>query len=184
MCFRAQAGGKRAPPARHFRCGEPGPPDVAFSRSPSVPLSEVALPMIERFAGRYALLRTLGEGGMGQVHLARDLSTGAECAIKRIRTRGDLDLHENLRREFEALIQIRDPAVVGVHHYGVTAEGEPYLVMEYVPGLPAHETTASGDWRTACFVAAEVAGGLEALHRAGVTHGDLKPANVLVIGSP
>ena len=139
--------------------------------------------MIERFAGRFALLRLLGEGGMGQVWLARDLTTGAECAIKRLRSRVEDGAPESLRREFEALVQIRHPAVVAVHEYGVTVEGEPFLVMEYVPGLSAGGIVAPGDWRMAGFVGAEVASGLEALHRAGVTHGDLKPANVLVIGA-
>lgn len=139
--------------------------------------------MLERFAGRYLLLRPLGEGGMGQVFLARDLSSGGECAVKRLRAEeGDL-APESLRHEFEALVRVAHPAVVAVHDYGVSADGEPYLVMEYVPGLPAERTVKPGDWRAACFVAAEVADGLDALHRAEVFHGDLKPPNVLVSGS-
>ena len=58
--------------------------------------------MIERFAGRYELLRRLGKGGMGEVFLARDLSTGGECALKRLVPRSGAPLSE-VRREFEVL---------------------------------------------------------------------------------
>jgi Nif-specific regulatory protein len=139
----------------------------------------------ERFAGRYALLQRIGQGGMGEVFLARDLASGAECALKRLSPdrRTVLDPGEVLR-EFELLTRVRHPAVVSVHELGFDADGAPYYTMEYVPGLPADRALARGDWPALYFVAAQVAHGLEAIHAARVTHGDLKPSNLLVLPGP
>jgi Nif-specific regulatory protein len=140
--------------------------------------------MRERFAGRYVLLKPLGSGGMGDVFLALDLTTGAECALKRLARRTPLATPELMRREFDALTRVRHPAIIAVYELGFDFDGTPYYTMEYVPGLPADRAIARGDWVALPFVAAEVARGLEALHAAGVTHGDLKPSNLLVVPGP
>ena len=136
--------------------------------------------MNPRFAGRYRLLKLLGRGGTGEVFLALDLTTGAECALKCLTSRGSLE-PAHLRREFDALTRVRHPAVVPALEFGLDESGAPYYTMEYVHGRTAGLALARGDWASLCFVAAEVAHGLEALHRAGVVHGDLKPSNLLVI---
>ena len=139
--------------------------------------------MNPRFAGRYRLLKALGRGGMGEVFLALDLTTGTECALKRLKPRGSFDLPD-LRREFDALTRVRHPAVVAALELGLDEVGAPFYTMEYVPGRTADAALARGDWAALCFVGAEVAHGLEALHPAGVVHGDLKPSNLLVIPGP
>ena len=78
---------------------------------------------MERFAGRYALLRCLGRGGMGAVHLALDLSTGTECAIKRLKPDAPHVAPDSLRHEFELLARVRHPAVVGVYELGFAPDG-------------------------------------------------------------
>src|SRR5258708_20539560 len=101
--------------------------------------------MIERFAGRYALLQHLGRGGMGDVYLARDLTTGAECALKRLRLVGGRDNAGMLEAEFRVLAGVRHPAVVRVFELGFAADGHPFFTMEYVPGLRADRALARGD---------------------------------------
>ena len=135
---------------------------------------------MERFAGRYLLLRPLGHGGMGDVHLARDLASGTECALKRIHTNAPDIAPESLRTEFELLARVRHPAVVEVHNLGIAADGTAYITMDYVPGLPADRALRQGDWASLTFVAAQVAAGLQAIHSADIIHGDLKPSNLLV----
>jgi len=137
--------------------------------------------MSERVAGRYLLLRPLGRGGMGSVHLALDLTTGAECALKRLR--GDLPLAsaDIAQREFDALTRVRHPSVVRVFELGRDLDGTSYITMEYVAGAPAGEAVRRGDWPAFFSVSAQLALGLDVLHAAQVCHGDLKPANVLVV---
>src|SRR5438445_3797191 len=126
------------------------------------------------------MLRRIGRGGMGDVFLARDLLTGAECALKRIRG-NDADPARSLRREFEALTRLRHPTIVSVLELSAATDGTPYLVMEYVAGLPSNQALARGDWSSLCVLGARVSEGLNALHAAGVVHGDLKPSNILVV---
>ncbi len=140
--------------------------------------------MIERFAGRFVLIQRLGRGGMGTVFLARDETTGAECALKRLESSAASLAGAAARREFEVLARIRHPAVVEVHEFGVAPEGGAYLTMEYVPGVGADRALPKRDWRSLAVFAAQVAEGMEALHAAGVVHGDLKPSNVLVLPGP
>ena len=136
--------------------------------------------MMERYAGRYGLLKQLGRGGMGEVFLAVDLNTGAEYALKRLTLGKDGPGAGLLRAEFEALARIRHPSIVRVVEFGFDFEDAPFLVMEYIPGWAADQVVRPGAWDTLALVAARVAAGLEALHAAGIAHGDLKPGNVLV----
>ena len=136
---------------------------------------------MERFAGRYALLRTLGSGGMGTVHLALDLSAGREVAIKRLHAQASAHAPDTLRHEFDLLARVRHPAVVEVFELGQAPDGSLFYTMEYVPGPSSEQAIRPGEWRPLSFVAAQVVSGLEALHAAGIVHGDLKPANVLVL---
>ena len=101
--------------------------------------------MIQRFAGRYELLRRLGQGGMGEVFLARDLATGAECALKRLTPRAGARLSE-VRHEFEALSRLSHPAIVHVFDLHFAPDGTPFYTMEYVPGISADRAIARGDW--------------------------------------
>ena len=140
--------------------------------------------MIERFAGRYALLQPLGRGGMGEVFLARDLTTGAECALKRLHHGAGREMSGILEEEFRSLTRARHPAVVSVFELGFAPDGRPFFTMEYVPGLPADRAVAPGNRAALGFVAVRFALGLEALHELGIVHGDLKPSNLLVVPGP
>lgn len=130
--------------------------------------------------GRYVVLASLGAGGGGEVFAAYDPQLDRKVAVKRLRSSGDTEL---LLREARMLAKLRHPSVVTVYDVGVDDNGEAYLAMELVEGkdlghwLRGH-TAASGPDKLAMLRAAAL--GLHAAHEAGVVHGDVKPANILV----
>lgn len=143
--------------------------------------------MAELIAGRYQVGASLGTGGMGEVFLATDTLQGRQVAIKRIRRPSGSDSTDpagmqRLRREAQAAALVHHPNVVTIHD--LVADGENlYVVMEYVKGqtLAALARARSGvDLSTLGRIGAQIAGALEAAHRVGVIHRDVKPANILV----
>jgi transcriptional regulator with GAF, ATPase, and Fis domain/tetratricopeptide (TPR) repeat protein len=139
---------------------------------------------MEVFAGRFTLLRSLGRGGMGNVWLAVDHTSGAECALKRLESDLPVSERDSLRREFEVLSRVRHPSIVSAYELGFAPDGTLFYTMEYVPGVAADVALGPGDWTLLYSCAAQLAHALEVLHAAGVVHGDVKPSNLLVVLDP
>lgn len=152
-------------------------------------------------AGRYRLVERLGAGAMGVVYEAQDLELGRLVAVKILRALVLDDEEAALRfeREGEALASVHHPCVVTIHDRGRTEDGDPFLVMERLHGRPLADLLEGGSgpdqrlarlgsgarretsWlRQTARWAAELAEGLEAVHRAGVLHRDVKPSNVFL----
>src|SRR5215467_3802376 len=135
--------------------------------------------------GPYRLVRKLGEGGMGQVWLAEQTSPfRRQVAIKFVRP-GIFSgpLLQRFQWERQSLALMDHPAIAKVFEGGSTPAGEPYLVMEYVPGLPitdycdARKLTIPE--RLQLFIRA--CEGVQHAHQKSIVHRDLKPANILVV---
>ena len=131
---------------------------------------------------RYRLDDLVGEGGMGHVYRARDLVLGEVVAVKLLHTR-TRDAIELLRREVRLARRVTHPNVVRVHDIGV-ANDTVYLTMQMVEGRSLSAALKEGAPADAARLARQIAAGLDAAHRAGVVHSDLKPGNVLVAGEP
>lgn len=141
---------------------------------------------------RYRLVRRLGEGGFGQVWKAHDSALGVAVAIKQVRLDDSLpdetraELLARAGREARNSARLRDhPHIVTVYDV-VEVEDTPWIVMQLVDGHSlAEELEEQGPLTVDR--AADVAGGvlraLEAAHRAGVVHRDVKPANVMLAKS-
>ncbi len=139
------------------------------------------------FAGRYELLSELGKGGMGVVFRARDRELDEEVALKILKTVGEerSAQADRLRQEIKLARAITHPNVVRAFDFGETA-GSRFLTMEYVPGTTLREVIdARGglEITSALQIAKQICRGLAAVHMAGIIHGDLKPQNVMVMGS-
>jgi tetratricopeptide (TPR) repeat protein/predicted Ser/Thr protein kinase len=134
--------------------------------------------------GRYALLRVLGEGGMGVVFAAYDEELDRRVAIKLLTPRGGAAQdREWLLGEAKAMARLSHPNIVQVYDVG-TYDGQLFLAMEFVVGATLREWLQERprSWREVVAVMIEAGRGLQAAHEAGLVHCDFKPHNVLVAG--
>jgi hypothetical protein len=130
---------------------------------------------------RFTIEQLAGFGTMGQIYRARDRRSGGLVALKVMHDAERLEL-ERFAREAQVLATLSHPGIVRYIDSGITAEGEPYLVMEWLSGetlsmrlqraqLTLGETLALGR---------RVASALGAIHRGGVVHRDIKPNNLFL----
>ena len=134
--------------------------------------------------GSYEVLRELGQGGMGVVHLARQPALDRQVVIKTLRRSlaEDAVLEERFRREAQAAAGVHHQNVVAVHDC-FSWRGEQFIAQEYVPGEDLSSVlriVRRIDPHVAGLMALELARGLEEIHAQDVVHRDLKPGNVLV----
>ena len=135
--------------------------------------------------GRYRLEYLIAEGGMGSIWRASHIELGQACAVKLIRPAQVASPLARARFECEARTasQLRSPHISQIFDYGVTPEGMPYLVMEYLLGRNLADTIEAGGplpLAAVALIASQIARGLDVAHRAGVAHRDVKPENVFL----
>lgn len=134
--------------------------------------------------GRYHILRTVGEGGMGTVYLAEQREPIRRWVALKVVKLG-MDTVQVLARfanERQALAMMDHPNIARIFDAGATPKGRPYFVMEYIEGVPISQycdgkRMAIGQ-RLELFLA--VCHAVQHAHQKGVIHRDLKPSNVLV----
>jgi eukaryotic-like serine/threonine-protein kinase len=139
-------------------------------------------------AGRYRLDAEIGSGGMGEVWRATEQGSGATVALKRVRLvhlapEDQERARERLRAEAGIASRLEHPNIITVHRL-VEHDGEPWLVMEYVPAPNLAELTADGPLppRRAAGIGAQVAEALAYAHGSTprVVHRDVTPRNLIV----
>ena len=138
-----------------------------------------------RQIGPYRLLQLLGEGGMGEVWLAEQVTPiRRTVALKLIKAGMDTKaVVARFESERQALALMDHPNIAHVYDAGTTPEGRPYFVMEYVPGQPItdycdrHRLTM----KERLELVMQVCDGVEHAHQKAIIHRDLKPSNVLVV---
>jgi len=134
---------------------------------------------VPRRIEEYYLLRRIGHGAMGQVHLAVDMRLDRPVAIKLLA----LERREAARTRFlveaRAVARLSHPNVVTIHRVGEIGQ-HPYLVYELVRGKSLDQVAGPMPWSRVREIALGLARGLAAAHRAGVLHRDIKPANVML----
>jgi hypothetical protein len=142
-------------------------------------------PLVGRVLGeRYRIEMLLGSGGMGAVYRASHVVLNKPVAVKVLTLCAEGDALERFLREAKAAAAIRHPGVAEVYDYGVTPEGAPYYVMEYLEGTDLdHRLAARGPLppAEAIDLTRRVAEALTAAHAAGIVHRDLKPANIFLV---
>jgi serine/threonine protein kinase len=134
---------------------------------------------------RYQLAEPIAAGGVGQVWRASDLLLDREVAVKLLRPEyaDHPDTLERFRAEAKHAGSLTHPCVARVYDYGNAGPAiPPYLVMEYVNGPSLADMLAVDPVHPvlALDVAAQAAAGLDAAHRIGLVHRDVKPGNILI----
>jgi eukaryotic-like serine/threonine-protein kinase len=131
--------------------------------------------------GPYEILSALGAGGMGEVYRAKDTKLGRDVAVKIL---PDSFTHNperlaRFRREAQVLAALNHPHIGAIHGLDA-ADGQQFLVLEFVDGLTLSDLIAKGPLPVgdALGIARQIAEALEAAHEKGIIHRDLKPANV------
>ena len=132
--------------------------------------------------GPYEVLSVLGVGGMGEVYKARDTRLDRTVAIKILTQTlaADPQLRERFDREARAISQLDHPHICPLYDVG-ERDGISFLVMQYLEGDTLQDRLAKGalPLDQALKTAIEIASALDKAHRAGITHRDLKPGNIM-----
>ena len=141
---------------------------------------------------QFVLLSKLGQGGQGEVYRARQLNPPRYAAVKTLVRDTDVR-RRRFEQEARAMMKIQHPAVARFYLYERVRDttGEPtdeyVIAMEFVHGTPLHrhvQRVGLVPWRFVIHWTIQLLGGLSAIHKSGLVHGDVKPENVMVIGPP
>ena len=152
--------------------------------SPGRAVPAPALEVGNVFAGRFKIREKLGEGGMGTVFVADQLEpVQRRVALKVIKSSGDSSrLPARFEHERQALALMDHPNIAKVLDAGLSAEGQPYFVMELVKGVAltkyCDDARLTPRQRLELFV--PVCQAVQHAHQKGIIHRDLKPTNILV----
>ena len=134
--------------------------------------------------GAFLLTELLGTGGMGGVYRAHDETLGRDVAIKvMLKSLGDNpEFVASFRREAQAAAKLNHPNIAQIYSFG-QERGQPYIVMELVPGLHLDQMIAAPDPLDIPLVmkiGLDIADGLQLAAAANLIHGDIKPENILL----
>jgi eukaryotic-like serine/threonine-protein kinase len=139
--------------------------------------------------GNYQVLRLIGEGGFGEVYEAENTLLRRRAAIKVLHAGfvRDEALVRRFMNEARAASGIHHPNIVEVFDAGLTPEGEPYILMEYLEGDSLQATLLKQGrlpLRTVQEIARQACSALSAAHSVGIVHRDLKPENIFLLADP
>ncbi len=134
--------------------------------------------------GRYRVIKLIGSGGMADVYLATDLSSGMNVAIKILKQEFATNPEFIKRFDTEAKAASSLSHANIVHVFGVGQEGNiRYMVQEYVEGITVKDMILQNghlDWKVAVPILIQVGMALDTAHQNGIVHRDVKPHNILI----
>ncbi len=149
------------------------------------PGARLLLPASPERVGAYRLVGQIGHGGMGSVHRAQRVEGGFQQTVAIKLIRGGLFSRaaaDRFAQEREILARLHHPHVTRLYDGGVTGDGQSYIVMELIDGLPIdeHANRSGLDLRARLALFCDVCDAAGYAHQQGVVHADIKPSNILV----
>jgi tetratricopeptide (TPR) repeat protein len=140
--------------------------------------------MIGTTLGPYRIVARLGAGGMGEVYEARDVRLDRSVAVKVLRSHlvDTVQARDRLQREARAVAALHHPNICTIHDVGDSGGNQAYLVMELLEGETLQQRLARGRLEVPALVdiGIAVADALDAAHRRGIVHRDVKPGNIFL----
>jgi serine/threonine-protein kinase len=166
-------------------CGKCGAATASTEPVSNPSLGEAPVLIGREIAGRYRVLAKLGEGGMGTVFRAEQISLKRTVAIKLLRP--DVSLSQMLLRRFnaeaEAVAKLNHPNTVNIYDFGQDTDGTLFIAMELIDGRSLRSVMhaeAPFAVRRALAIAKQIAASLADAHAHAIVHRDLKPDNVML----
>jgi len=142
--------------------------------------------MIGKTVSHYRILERLGEGGMGVVYKAEDLTLGRTIALKFLppELTRDAAAKERFKHEARAASALDHPNICTIHEINETDDGQMFIAMACYEGETLKKKIERGpmDLDQAVRIAIQVGEGLAKAHSLGIVHRDIKPANVMITG--
>jgi serine/threonine protein kinase/formylglycine-generating enzyme required for sulfatase activity len=138
--------------------------------------------------GRYKLEQCIGSGGMGEIYRARRMHIGDTVAVKVLRADvvEDEKSRQRFYREARAAAMLHHPNAVVIHDFGEDADGTAYIVMELLVGRSLRQVLVQEGTITAVRaygIIRQASAALDAGHRNGIVHRDIKPDNIILLDS-
>jgi predicted Ser/Thr protein kinase len=162
----------------------------SFMESPAVAAAARSLVgeqkklVVGQLVKHYQILAPIGEGGMGEVYLAKDTVLGRRVALKVLPEYvvKDPDRLRRFKQEARSASTLNHPNVCVIHEIGETADGRPFIAMEYIEGVTLRQRMNDRPMKLgdALDVAIQIADALTAAHEAGIVHRDIKPENIMI----
>ena len=132
----------------------------------------------------YEIISLIGEGGMGEVYLAKDTTLGRRVALKLLPRyiSNDPDRLRRFKQEARTASALSHPNVCVIHEISESEDGRPFIAMEYVEGITLRQRIADKNIKLGDVldVAVQIADALRAAHEAGIVHRDIKPENIMI----
>src|SRR5881227_1864594 len=132
--------------------------------------------------GRYEIRSKIGEGGMGEVYLARDLELDRTVAIKILpeTLASDQQRLQRFIQEARAASALNHPHILTIYEVGVTGNSR-FIATEFIDGETLRQRITAGlNLAEALEIAIQVGSALAAAHAVGIIHRDIKPENIMV----
>ena len=133
--------------------------------------------------GNYRVIAQLGQGGMATVFKAYHANLNRHVALKMIHQSflNDNQFVARFEREAQIIAQLEHPHIVPVYDFD-EHNGQPYLVMKYIPGITLSDALADGplELRDVMTILPKIAAGLDYAHQRGILHRDIKPSNIML----